>query len=119
MLFTEQEEIESVSFAARANIASDLNTFLEVITAHPAVESLQKRLRVKSDIDDLVKLMLHLCNLTIDKRYENPWDSALATYAWILTKVDPEREDIAIHLLRKLKNSWWSSHLAERFLEQR
>ena len=110
MHFTKQEEIESCSFAARANIALDLNTFLEVITRHPAVESLWKRLRAKSDIDCLVKMMQHLCNLNFDLRYENPWDSALATYAWILTNVNPEREDIAIHLLRELKNSWCSSH---------
>ena len=115
MRFTEQTEIESISFAARANVASDLNTFLDVITAEPAVLSLQNRLRENpSMIDCLVNALEHLCDLDCDSQYELSVDSAVATYGWTIVNLDPTRSRLVIDLLGALQNSWWSSELAKR-----
>ncbi|MXZ54907.1 MAG: hypothetical protein F4227_02780 [Gammaproteobacteria bacterium] len=119
MKFTEKQEIESFSFAARANVASDLDTFLEAIKAEPSVLSLQNRLQENPSMTDaLVKEIEYLCDLEFDEQYANPHDTVVATYGWILTNVDSVNEYIAIDLLCKLKNSVWSGRLAERLLEQ-
>ena len=116
MKFTEQQDIESISFVARANIASDLNTFLEVIATESAVVSLKRRLRDEpSMIDSLVKAMRHLSDLDYDDAFENPADTAVATYGWIIAKEYPALEGLVTDLLRSLQNSWWSIRLAERF----
>ena len=116
MRFSEQREIESISFSARTNIASDLNTFLAVITTDAAVKSLQDRLHNDpSLIDHLVKVMRHLIGLEFDAKYENPCDSAVATYGWIITKVNPACEGLVADLLLSLQHSWWSRQLAVRY----
>ena len=116
MKFTEQQVIESISFVARTNIASNLNTFLAAIAAESVVVSLQRRLRDEpSMIDCLVKAMRHLSDLDYDDAFENPADTAVATYGWIIANEYPALEGLVADLLRSLQNSWWSVRLAERF----
>jgi len=115
----EQKEIESISFAVRANVASDLNTFLEVIKAEPAVLTLQDQLHEDPVmIDNLLKVMEHLCNLDFETDYENPADTALTAYGWVLAKVSPSHTRRVSGLLRSLNNAWWSFQLAERLLSK-
>lgn len=119
MQFTERKEIESVAFAARANIASDLRTFLNVIDAEPAVVSLQNGLRNQAtQIDDLLSAIRHLIDLEFDAGYENPADTAVATYGWIIASVYPKLEGFVSNVLGALPNSWWSNQLAETYLSK-
>ena len=119
MQFTERKEIESIAFAARANIASDLRTFLNVIDAEPAVVSLQNRLRNEStQIDDLLSAIRHLIDLEFDADYENPADAAVATYGWIIASVYPKLDGLVSNVLGSLPNSWWSNQLAETYLSK-
>lgn len=117
MQFTERKEIESIAFAARANIASDLRTFLKVIEAEPAVISLQTRLHNESTlIDDLLSAIRHLIDLEFDEECENPADTAVTTYGWIIASVYPKLEGLVSNVLGSLPNSWWSNNLAETYL---
>lgn len=119
MQFIERKEIESIAFAARANIASDLHTFINVIEAEPAVISLQTRLRNESTpIDDLLSAIRHLIGLEDDNEYENPADTAVATYGWIIASEHPKLNGLVSNVLGSLPNSWWSNQLAETFVSK-
>ena len=116
MKITEQKEIESIEFAARVNIASDLDTFLRAIATEPSVRSLRQRsLTDPSMIDSLFKVMRHLIDSDFDPKYENPMDAALSTYGWIIASGRPDLEGLVGDLVGSLRNSWWANQLGNHY----
>ena len=116
MSFTEQQEIESLGFEIRTNIASGLNVLLSAIASEAAVIELQAKLQQDSTlINDLLKAMRRLRDCDYDKQYRNPKDTAMATYGWLIISAKPELMGLVADLLRALPNAWWSLYLARRY----
>ena len=113
MLTAALRDIESPTFSARVNAASDLATFLEAISAQPSVVEVQRSVRKESgSVSRLVRKMRHLRDLDFDTRYENPMDAAMVAYGWALATERPQLVGLVSDLLRSLGNSWWAMRMA-------
>lgn len=113
MEMNEFREVESIEFETWANVASGVSAFVSAISRSPSVIALRERIRSDSAVaDKLLTRMLHLKNLDIDSKYENPNDVAMATYGWVVANERPELAGELRILLGSLKNPWWSKYLA-------
>ncbi len=111
--------IESDEFAAEANLASGLSDFLFQIKRSNAFTSL---FRLASESSSaayaILSRVLRLSKLSIDSRYENPFDTAVAVYLVILARAKPELAEIAATHAYHLQNSWWARKTAAQVLEE-
>ena len=114
------QQIESYEFAARINIASSRKIFLLALSTDPAFHKLAEMIREAADSSDRVlKRIKSLTEMQFDYRYENPFDAALAAYAWALAKESiPSHARIAAELLISARQTWWAREVASMILEE-
>lgn len=112
-------EIESYGFAARLNAASGLKTFLRAASSEGSVDKLLYKM---DDIENrsLVLLrMMDLVRLKPDPRYENPKDTALAVYLWVLKIKDMNLAEIGAEAILSVPQCWWAARISRHILEYR
>ncbi len=111
-------EIESQEFAVRLNVASTRRVFLVALKAEPAFLRLTALLRETPALGTRVlRRVATLAGLDFDLRYEHPYDSALAAYAWALAAETPEAARIAAELLISTRQTLWAREIAHLILE--
>lgn len=113
-------KIESERFAARVNVANSLSVFLDALSEDPAFISLIEHIRENYPITLRILLRIkRLAGLEIDYRYANPYDSALAAYAWAIQTLDmPETASIAAELLLSARQTWWARKIASLIINE-
>lgn len=110
------QQVESHEFSARANLASDLKTFLHAISREKATKEL---LDITSDGKNGNKLfdrLLELARERVPLGYRNPRDTAIATYVWVLFSRTPHLGRLAAHISTLVNQCWWTSKVAEYML---
>ncbi len=109
--------IESTDFAVHAGLASGASTFVEAISQDPAFIQLSEEARQNPYVPDAIcQRIQFLTDYKIDYRYENPHDTALATYAWLLYENAPKIAKVAAVLLTEARQVWWARHVANHIL---
>lgn len=109
-------DIESLEFAARVNIASDLRTFLRIAGDQESVRTVLSEIASEEKQQRVLSQALRLSRLQVDLRYENPWDSALAVYLWVLSlKVLPLAQ-VAAEAAVQAPRCWWAFRVADGIL---
>jgi hypothetical protein len=108
--------IESQEFAAVANLASDLKTFVRILRSEKAVGELAAQMGDISVAAAVAQRMAALALDAGDDAQEHPWDSALAAYLWLLAGSDPTRAKAAAGQLAAAPRCWWAAKLAEQVL---
>lgn len=103
--------IESPGFAAATGIASDLRTMIKLASARPVGEILRYAAQPRHQLT-LAKRIASLGEQDIDVRYQNPADTAVAVYLWILSVVNPAFAKAAAPAALALRNGWWSHRMA-------
>lgn len=111
--------IESDEFAVNANLASDLRTFLRFVRDQPEVRTLREMLKSVETRIKLLGRVYSLASLEPDDRYENPYDTALATYQWVLALVDYELAYYAASVVRRVAQCWWAREISAHLLRSR
>lgn len=104
--------IESHEFAARLNLSNDLRTFLRAAAQEDAVGVLLHVLDSPERRAELLRRLLDHAGLTVDPRYRNPADVALAVYLSLLRQKDPELARLALDLVTQTPNCWWAGQVA-------
>src|SRR5271169_1782466 len=89
-----REEIESADFAARVNVASGLSTLLEASKLEGAVVALWNEMISEEVTLRVLNRIRELAEESVDSRYRNPRDTALAVYLWLLVLRSPGLCDI-------------------------
>jgi len=112
-------EIESHSFAARVNVASDVKTFLRGVWHQAAVISLFSKLEDKNYQSLLLNKISDLAQLAVDQRYENPNDTALAVYLWVLSFKSIDLATVAASIAAQASQCWWAKHFSSYLLAGR
>lgn len=107
------ENIESIGFAAEANIASNLSTFIRIIGATEAIRTLEADPELSKKTHGLASRALELCLRSPDLRYRHRWDVALATYIWMLGIHNPQNARIMSQIVQRLPRCWWASQIAD------
>lgn len=113
------ERIEGTEFAVELGVASLAETFVRGLQAQQEVADLYLALR--TDSDRKYKLMDRvdaLARREPDVRYDNRWDIPLATYVWVLDRIDPPLASIAAERVLSVRNLWWARHVANLVLRQ-
>jgi hypothetical protein len=111
-----REEIESADFAARVNVASGLSTLLEASKLEGAVVALWNEMISEEVTLRVLNRIRELAEESVDSRYRNPRDTALAVYLWLLVLRSPGLGDIGAETALKAGQCFWSKHLARRHL---
>jgi hypothetical protein len=106
--------IESHRFSALVNVASNLKTFLRALDAQPEVRSLAGAMASPEVRSAVLARVAELAAKDFDQGYENPWDSALAAYLWLLSTADPEMAAAAAARIRACSRCWWANKVAEK-----
>ena len=110
------KEIESHSFAARLNMASNFSGVLQIAQKEVCVQSLLQELKQSIALDQLLRRIEVLTRQRIDPRYENPWDTALTVYLWTTSLINPEKAKIAAYQVDQLPRCWWAREICSHLL---
>lgn len=112
-------EVEGSDFSARVNVASDFETFRRALTLDPTFRDVT--LLIKDDCAPLqiTARVFCLCAQTVDLRYENPSDAAIAAYVLILSKHEPYLARLAAAVAQATQNGFWANRVAEFVLSER
>jgi hypothetical protein len=111
-------EIETYEFAARLNIASSFKVFWRAASQEESIKELIKQL---ADCPGkswwVFKRAIELSQKEIDSEYENPWDTALAVYLWVLSMINLEMAQSTAEFVIQAENGWWSTKFAQSLLK--
>jgi hypothetical protein len=111
-------KIESAAFAARINLASGYSQFLKILAIQPESTELLSRVHHLDQAEACLRQALRCSRMTVDTRFENRFDVALATYIWVLYRCHPDLATIAAISCESSYACWWSRHLAREVLAQ-
>jgi hypothetical protein len=110
------KQVESHEFAARLNVTSDFPTFLRGAHDAPPVRSLFGAVNARGSRQRLFSRILELARQRVDPRYENPWDTPLTIYLWILGSTDWNVAKAAAEVIATIPQCWWATKLSRYFL---
>ena len=105
--------IESHEFSAAANVASNFKTFIRALRSDSTVEQLGALLRDAPARVKVCDRALALADDTGEEGYEHPWDTALATYLWLLAGQDAALASVAAAKIVAAPRCWWAKKMAE------
>ena len=105
-------KIESDEFAAHANLNSGISSFIGFLSSSEDVEDLRFCSGSKVVTEAIATRMTELAEIQPDYRYLHPYDVPLATYLYVLEKLDPNFAVTVRPLVSGTSNTWWASHLA-------
>jgi hypothetical protein len=106
------EIIESREFRLVANQAAGLLTFKRLVEQHEVFTDIIKFASDKQGALQLLGRILELSSKENDQRYENPYDTALATYLLALDATNSEYSVPAAYLTRSASQLWWSVRIS-------
>lgn len=106
------DEIESNEFSALANLASGFHTFYRIITQHEKVKMLYEE-----DLDNISSRLEQVLLREFDKKYENPWDAAIAIYLIILNERKYSEIDSLCMKIMNADHLFWAKRVVEKIYE--
>jgi hypothetical protein len=107
-------DIESYGFSARVNLASGLRQAVRAALEAPEAKELLTVIEADpSAARAVLKRVSYLLSVAPDARYENPCDSALTLYLWLLIRHNVVMARAAAPLVAREPSLWWSRQLAE------
>jgi len=111
------KEIESPEFDVTLNVVSSLGAFFKAAAKEPAALTLYATMRTSGEAREDVLGRIHdLSQLEVDRRYENPNDTALAILLWATNFAAPELVQMAADLVDRAPQCWYAKKLARRIL---
>jgi hypothetical protein len=113
------EYIESLEFASKTNLANNFRMFVRAL----ALDGAQARLFALAQLGDHAQSILsrvkYLAEVRSDLEYENPGDSALATYLRVLYYASPRLALEAAVLVADAPRLWWADFVSRAILRDR
>jgi hypothetical protein len=107
------ERIEGHAFSAMVNLASDVSTFLRILTSQPEVRALADEMKSERVTLDVFTRVGELAASPVEEGYEHPADSALAAYLWLLSARDDDYSARAAETVLECKQCWWARKVVE------
>ena len=111
--------IESHEFAANLNVVGGTRPFFAAASREPAVIALRESIASSGfAMEEVLGHVSDLGTLEIDRRYENPNDTALAVLLWSLYFADanPGWACTAAEMVDRAPQCWYAKKLARRIL---
>jgi hypothetical protein len=108
--------IESHDFRFVANQAAGLKMLKRIIREQETFTTLQGYAKDVSGARNVLRRILDIASFETDIRYENPHDTALATYLFVLDTVESQYASIAAHIIAEMPRLWWVSQISREIL---
>src|SRR6516165_5266378 len=102
------EAIEDPRFSAAVNVASDLSHFLQALASTPEFRKLLGLLSAPDARARVMDRLLKVVAREIEPAYENPWDTALTAYLYLIWRTDEGQALVAANGILFCANCWWS-----------
>jgi hypothetical protein len=113
-------ELESPAFASKLELANDLPMFFEALRAEPCISRLVKQASADAAVaQEILRRIASLLRTSVDVRYRNPYDSAVAAYVWILAETYPSLSRLAANAVVSTGKLWWASKIAVLAIEEK
>lgn len=110
-------EVKSLQFDVRLNVTSGLRSFFRVAGQEPPVQKLLSAVLTSGEVrEEVLGEIIDLVRVEIDRRYENPNDTALAVLLWLMEFASPEFAELAADLIDRAPQCWYAKKLARRIL---
>ena len=110
-------EIESHKFAARVEVGGSFDLLVKAAGSEESVRDLLARLDSNPEICYAVlQRVLELSQRSPDFRYENPFDTPMTIYLWLLTLTDLALSKMAAEAIIHAPRCWWAAKLANNVL---
>ena len=94
-----------------------MRAFFAAAAKEPAALTLYGTMRTSGEAREEVVGRIHdLSQLEVDRRYENPNDTALAILLWLTNFAAPEFVQMAADLVDRAPQCWYAKKLARRIL---
>jgi hypothetical protein len=106
-------EIESTETAVRTGVVSGYRLFLSALDSLPAVRELKELCKKEEAAVKVLQRVLRISEYSIDTRFENPLDTAIAAYLYILGGTNPRLARIATVAVQRAVNCWWAPKVAD------
>ncbi len=104
------EHIESIFFSGITNIASGFHLFERILETDKVVHDLSVDMCVEAVTRKVFERLKELSKKEIDEKFENPVDTALATYAWLLLSKNYRKQEV-IDLINNSQNLFWAKEV--------
>ncbi len=112
----EMKAIESHEMAVRLNLALNLRQLFEIAQREEAINSLRNKLNDEETIKSILLRIHELVELSPDPRYENPYDTAIAVYTWVLYTNNLSIGRLAAEHASRLRQGFWAPEYARHIL---
>ena len=111
------EYLESVDFDFQVNVASSAKQFFRVVAQDPVVLEMYREIRENARLrEEVLGSIYDLSTREIDRRYENPNDTALAVLLWLTYYTAKEALPIAAQYTARAPQCWHARKLASHIL---
>ena len=85
------DDIMGTGFEVGVNVVSDLASFIQAVSSEPCVQTLYRAMSTSREAtSEVLRQISQLSALEIDRKYENPNDTALAVFLLLVTLVDSD-----------------------------
>jgi hypothetical protein len=112
-------EIESTRFAVHVGVASDFATLIRGARAEDSVNELLRCATEEEQRSQIMHRAIQLARRNVDIRYENPSDTALTVYLWVLMQTDLALSQLLAGVFAIAPQLWWAKKLSLAVLDQR
>lgn len=109
------QAIESPKFSAITNLASNLKTFLRIVSSQPEVKLLAGQMKVPDVARAVTDRSLCLLGTPAENGVEHAADAAVAAYLWLLSDSDQYSEIVAemVAEMATERHFWWARKVAK------
>jgi hypothetical protein len=109
--------IESIEYDCECGLACDIHTLKDNLDISPKVQQLVELCKDRVVAVFILGHMLDITTRKIDVDYRNPWEMAVTTYLYAITKARPEITQSAVSAAWRLKNGYWTAQYIQAFLK--
>lgn len=110
-------DIVGREFDIRLSVVSGVRSFLRAVVTEPAVITLyEAMIGIAQARRAVLEQIQHLSRLEVDRRYQNPNDTALAVLLLLVMFADARHLDIAADLVDHAPQCWYAKKIARRIL---
>jgi hypothetical protein len=111
--------IEGHEFAAEANLASGSKAFHNGLRSHHIFSELMEYMKETDVREAILNRLIELSKKPVQPHFENPFDTALATYLTALDLQSPELVRRGAEAVSKAPSCWWANEMSLRVLARR
>ena len=112
-------EVEKPSFSYQITVESTLRRILLNLGSQPLTQRLIACVKTgNANTGSILERLIDLTRQSVDPRYENPLDTAMATYLFVLQQLDPRLALVGAEAVINVPATWWAARVAQVILER-